>query len=122
MNANGKGFLWLSPLAMAVALAACGSDDNDRGRITLPGEQPGNQLLMMHNGSSNAGQVDLLDGRLNVIQTLSCCVAHGECKPAGRGGLAVGALASASTGLHGDLAGAGRGCCAGLASHGLRVR
>ena len=71
MNANGKGFLWLSPLAMAVALAACGSDDNDRGRITLPGEQPGNQLLMMHNGSSNAGQVDLLDGRLNVIQTFN---------------------------------------------------
>ncbi len=71
MNANGKGFLWLSPLAMAVALAACGSDDNDRGRITLPGEQPGNQLLVMHNGSSNAGQVDLLDGRLNVIQTFN---------------------------------------------------
>jgi hypothetical protein len=69
MNVNGKGFLWLSPLA--VALAACGGDHDDRSLVTASDSATGNQLLVMHNGSSNAGQVDVLDGSLYVEQTFS---------------------------------------------------
>ncbi|WP_417217247.1 hypothetical protein [Alcanivorax sp.] len=71
MNANGKGFIWLSPLAMAVALAGCGGDDDRRSLVPGPGLGEGNQLLVMHNGSGNAGEVDLLDARLNVQQTFN---------------------------------------------------
>ena len=57
MNAKGKGLWWISPLAMAVALAACGGDsDNDRpatGGDDGDGFQA-SPLLVMHNGSGNA--------------------------------------------------------------------
>ncbi|MCQ6261188.1 hypothetical protein MLD55_04520 [Alcanivorax sp. MM125-6] len=70
MNAKGKGLWWISPLAMAVALAACGGDsDNDRP-ATGGDDGDGFQaapLLVMHNGSGNAGRIDWVDGDLNVV-------------------------------------------------------
>ncbi len=57
-------------LAMAVGLAACGGDsDNDRpatGGDDGDGFQA-SPLLVMHNGSGNAGRIDWVDGDLNVV-------------------------------------------------------
>ena len=71
MNVKGKGFLWLSPLAIAVTLAACGGNGSDRGRINLPGVAQGPSLLVMHNGSDNAGQIDRLNAGLKVQGTFN---------------------------------------------------
>ncbi|EKF75753.1 NHL repeat containing protein [Alcanivorax hongdengensis A-11-3] len=71
MNVNGKGLLWLSPLALAVTLAACGGDDNDGPLIDSPGVTRGPSLLVMHNGPANSGQIDRLDASLSVKATFS---------------------------------------------------
>ena len=71
MNVNGKGLLWLSPLAVAITLAACGGNNSDRSRINVPGVAQGPSLLVMHNGGANAGQIDRLDARLEVQGTFN---------------------------------------------------
>ncbi|WP_290539176.1 hypothetical protein [Alcanivorax sp.] len=71
MNVNGKGLLWLSPLAVAITLAACGGNNSDRSRINVPGVAKGPSLLVMHNGAANAGQIDRLDARLEVQGTFN---------------------------------------------------
>ena len=71
MNVNGKGLLWLSPLAVAVTLAACGGNGSDRSLINSPGVAQGPSLLVMHNGSGNAGQIDRLNADLDVQGTFN---------------------------------------------------
>ncbi len=71
MNVNGKGLLWLSPLAVAVTLAACGGNGSDRSLINSPGVAQGPSLLVMHNGSGNAGQIDRLNAGLEVQGTFN---------------------------------------------------
>ncbi|MBL4570080.1 MAG: hypothetical protein JKY21_02840 [Alcanivorax sp.] len=71
MNVNGKGLLWLSPLAVAVTLAACGGNGSDRSLINSPGVVQGPSLLVMHNGSGNAGEIDRLNADLEVQSTFN---------------------------------------------------
>ena len=71
MNVKGKGLLWLSPLAVAVTLAACGGNGSDRSLINSPGVAQGPSLLVMHNGSGNAGQIDRLNAGLEVQGTFN---------------------------------------------------
>ncbi|MBL7250246.1 YncE family protein [Alloalcanivorax marinus] len=73
MNAKGKGLWWISPLAMAVALAACGGD-SDNDRPASGDDDDGFQaapLLVMHNGGGIVGHIDRLDGDLNVVASFN---------------------------------------------------
>ncbi|MED5389572.1 MAG: hypothetical protein VX793_12005 [Pseudomonadota bacterium] len=71
MNVNSKGLLWLSPLAMAVTLAACGGNGSDRSLIRPPAVAQAPSLLVMHNGSGNAGEIDRLGPGLMVQTTFT---------------------------------------------------
>ncbi|WP_421710624.1 hypothetical protein [Alcanivorax sp.] len=71
MNVKGKGLLWLSPLAVAVTLAACGGNGSDRSLINSPDVAQGPALLVMHNGAANAGQIDRLNADLEVQTTFN---------------------------------------------------
>lgn len=71
MNSKGKGLWGLSPLVVAVALAACGGDDNDRRPATGDGDFQTAPLLVMHNGGDSVGRIDRLDGDLNVVATFN---------------------------------------------------
>jgi len=71
MNVKGKGLLWLSPLAVAVTLAACGGNGSDRSLINSPDVAQGPALLVMHNGAANAGQIDRLNADLEVQATFN---------------------------------------------------
>ncbi len=72
MNLNTNGLYWLSPLALAVTLAACGGNG---GSSFVPGNNNGgNQdspLLVMHNGGGSVGQIDQLDSGLQVQSTFN---------------------------------------------------
>ena len=72
MNAKGKGLGWMTPLAMAVALAACGGNSDSRRAPGGGDAAPrGTPLLVMHNGGGMVGQVDRLDANLNVVSTFA---------------------------------------------------
>ncbi|WP_101675941.1 NHL repeat-containing protein [Alloalcanivorax mobilis] len=65
MKPENKGMFWLTPLAIAITLAGCGSSsDNNRGDGT---PNVGTALLVMHNGGGSVGQVDRLDDNLNLV-------------------------------------------------------
>lgn len=72
MNVNTNGLYWLSPLALAVTLAACGGNG---GSSFIPGNNNGgNQdspLLVMHNGGGSVGRIDQLDSDLQVQSTFN---------------------------------------------------
>ena len=72
MDTKGKGLGWITPVALAVAVAACGSDSDSNRRVSGgdAGAQ-GTPLLVMHNGAGNAGQVDRLDANLKVAATFT---------------------------------------------------
>ncbi|MCH2558167.1 MAG: hypothetical protein MK005_12800 [Alcanivorax sp.] len=72
MNVKGKGLMWLTPLAMAVTLAACGGNSDSRRAPGGGDAAPrGTPLLVMHNGGGLVGQVDRLDADLNVTATFA---------------------------------------------------
>jgi hypothetical protein len=72
MNLNTNGLYWLSPLALAVTLAACGG--NGGSSFVPDNNNGGNQdspLLVMHNGGGSVGQIDQLDSGLRVQSTFN---------------------------------------------------
>lgn len=71
MNLNGKYLPWLLPLAAVSTLAGCGSDDSDTPLLRPPAEITGPDILVMHNGSDNAGQIDRLGPDLTVQSTFN---------------------------------------------------
>ena len=67
MNLNTNGLYWLSPLALAVTLAACGG--NGGSSFVPDNNNGGNQdspLLVMHNGGGSVGQIEQRDSCLRV--------------------------------------------------------